>query len=100
MSDGALSWQQEGQTLKLSGELDRDSLLALWNVRQTALQGVSRLDVSGLRRVDSAGLAMLVHVQNEGRQLVLTGVTDRLHTLIALYNLRDIIATDEPVPAS
>ncbi|MBW7981629.1 lipid asymmetry maintenance protein MlaB [Enterobacillus tribolii] len=98
MSNGALSWQKEGQTLKLSGALDRDSLLALWDTRQSALQGVSLLDVSALQRVDSAGLAMLVHLQNEGRPLALSGITDRLRTLIALYNLSDIIVTDESAP--
>lgn len=99
MSGGALSWRQDGETLALSGALDRDSLMALWDDRHTVLAGITRLDLSALQRVDSTGLAMLVHLQNEplqpGRRLALIGATDRLQTLIALYNLRDVVVTED-----
>lgn len=62
------------------------------------MSGVTTLDVSGLERVDSSGLALLVHLREEASQqgsaLTIAGITDRLHTLIALYNLQDIIPTD------
>ncbi|CUX97027.1 lipid asymmetry maintenance protein MlaB [Candidatus Hoaglandella endobia] len=90
-----LSWQTQEQTLILQGELDRDTLLSLWPQRQQLLTGINFLDVSGLQRVDSAGVALMLHFYHHQRQsgcsLILTGVTDRLSTLIALYKLQDIL---------
>lgn len=90
-----LNWEHQPPRLILRGELDRETLLPLWNQRQTLMAGVNVIDVAGLERVDSAGLAMLVHLRAQAEQagatLSLTGVTDRLSTLIALYNLQDII---------
>jgi phospholipid transport system transporter-binding protein len=92
---GQLSWEHQPPRLILSGELDRETLLPLWNQRLTLMVGVNVVDVAGLERVDSAGLAMLVHLRELAEQggvsLSLTGMTDRLSTLIALYNLQDII---------
>lgn len=92
---GQLSWERQPPRLILRGELDRETLLPLWNQRQTLMADVNTVDVAGLERVDSAGLAMLVHLrelaEQSGRSLCVTGMTDRLSTLIALYNLQDII---------
>ncbi|QLK59678.1 lipid asymmetry maintenance protein MlaB [Enterobacteriaceae bacterium Kacie_13] len=94
MSD-ALRWECQPPLLTLQGCLDRETLLPVWDARKSLLAGVTRLDVSGLVRVDSSGLALLVHLRQEASQqggsLTLEGVTDRLSTLIALYNLQDII---------
>ncbi|MEN3261686.1 lipid asymmetry maintenance protein MlaB [Sodalis endosymbiont of Spalangia cameroni] len=90
-----LSWHAQGQTLILRGELDRDTLPTLWQQRQGLLDGIRFLDVSGLKRVDSAGVALMLHFyhqqQQRGATLALTGVTDRLRTLIALYKLQTIL---------
>lgn len=98
MTPNVLQWRSEEDTLKLIGILDRDSLMSFWDDRHTLLEGKKRLDLSVLARVDSAGLAMLVHVQNSpatgASPIVITGVSERLHTLIALYNLNDILITD------
>jgi len=92
---GELSWEHQPPRLILRGELGRETLLPLWNQRQTLMAGVNTIDVAGLARVDSAGLAMLVHLREQAEQggvtLSLTGVTDRLRTLITLYNLQNII---------
>ncbi|AVF36900.1 lipid asymmetry maintenance protein MlaB [Rahnella sikkimica] len=97
MSD-ALRWESQPPRLTLQGELDRETLVAFWDVRKKLMSGVTTLDVSGLERVDSSGLALLVHLREEASQqggsLTIAGITDRLHTLIALYNLQDIIPTD------
>ena len=94
MSD-ALRWECQPPLLTLHGDLDRETLLPVWDARKTLLAGVTRLDVSGLARVDSSGLALLVHLRQEasqqGASLTVEGITDRLSTLIALYNLQDII---------
>lgn len=92
---GTLSWESTSQSLILRGELDRETLLPLWKQREALLAGVQCIDVAQLERVDSAGLAMIVHFQEQARQqgitLTISGITDRLRTLIDLYNLQDII---------
>ena len=37
----SLSWMQTGDTLALSGELDQDVLLPLWEMREEAVKGVT-----------------------------------------------------------
>ena len=94
-----LSWQVEAKTLHLRGELDRETLLGLWQQRETAMQQIEVIDVSRLQRVDSAGLALLVHLrqiaQQQGATPVFSGITDKLHSLITLYNLQQIIVSAE-----
>ncbi|OVZ95376.1 lipid asymmetry maintenance protein MlaB [Yersinia alsatica] len=95
---GELSWQSQQETLVLQGELDRETLLPLWQQRETLLVGKTHIDVSQLQRVDSSGLALLVHFRElrskQGVSLTITGVSDRLSTLIELYNLRQIIPVE------
>lgn len=89
-----LSWTSQETTLALSGQLDRESLLPLWQQREALLAGKRTLDISALERVDSAGLALLTHVyqqQAKSGEFAIVGANDRLKTLIALYNLNDII---------
>ena len=92
-----LSWQVESHTLYLQGELDRETLIGLWQQRETAMQNVAVIDVSRLQRVDSAGLALLVHLrqiaQQQGTNPVFSGITDKLRSLITLYNLQQIIVS-------
>ncbi|MDR0806550.1 MAG: lipid asymmetry maintenance protein MlaB [Enterobacteriaceae bacterium] len=91
-----LNWPAENGELMLSGELDCDTLLPFWDIRQQILTAdIHTLNVSALSRVDSAGLAMLVHILDEAsvrqQPLTLIGVTAKLQMLIDLYNLRQII---------
>ncbi|KOC91309.1 lipid asymmetry maintenance protein MlaB [Winslowiella iniecta] len=92
-----LSWQVEASTLRLQGELDRETLLSLWEQRETVMKQIDTIDVSALDRVDSAGLALLVHLrqilQQQGKSPLFTGVTDKLSSLITLYNLQQIIVS-------
>ncbi|MEH2920731.1 lipid asymmetry maintenance protein MlaB [Samsonia erythrinae] len=90
----ALNWQAQGETLALTGDLDRETLLPFWQQREALIADKTTLDVSGLNRVDSAGLAVLVHVyqaQLSRGGMTIAGASDRLKTLIALYNLNEII---------
>lgn len=94
-----LSWQAEDDRLILRGELDRVTLLPFWEQREQALQGIRFLDVSRLDRVDSAGVALMLHLcemqARRGGMLRLTGVTEKLRTLITLYNLHNILPCAE-----
>ncbi|MDF2786466.1 MAG: anti-sigma factor antagonist [Pantoea eucrina] len=93
----SLRWQRSTDTLVLSGKLDRDTLLTLWQQRETVMQNINVIDVAALERVDSAGLALLVHLREmvrvQGSTPLFSGVTDKLHSLITLYNLQQIIVS-------
>lgn len=49
----SLSWMQTGDTLALSGELDQDVLLPLWEMREEAVKGIICIDLSRVSRVDT-----------------------------------------------
>ncbi|MEM8236798.1 lipid asymmetry maintenance protein MlaB [Morganella morganii subsp. sibonii] len=85
----ALTWEKQGETLTLKGELDRDTLLSFWNARQQQMNAVQTVDVSGLSHVDSAGLAMLVRLRGErpDAPFVLSGVSANLQMLMSLYGV-------------
>ncbi|EIC86668.1 lipid asymmetry maintenance protein MlaB [Serratia sp. M24T3] len=90
-----LHFESLQQCLILSGCLDRETLLPLWEQRESLLKGVTCIDVAQLERVDSSGLALLVHLRDlagkHGVELQISGITDRLRTLVELYNLQGII---------
>ncbi len=96
MTPGLLNWTVESGLLRLSGELERETLLPLWQQRDELMQQADAIDVSSLGRVDSAGLALLVHLRQivllRGKTPRFTGITDKLRSLITLYNLQEIIA--------
>lgn len=89
----SLTWMREGDKLVLVGELDQDVLNPLWDARVEAMKGVSCIDLNQISRVDTGGLALLLHLINEGKQqgnrISLAGVNDKVYTLALLYNLPD-----------
>ena len=89
-----LHWQCKESTLSLQGELVHNSLADLWQQRHQVLSGIRTVDLSQLSRVDSAGLALLVHftASYEAKDpLILQGVPPALRSLIVLYNLQGIL---------
>ena len=86
-----LRWSREGETLRLSGELDQDLLNPLWDKRQEAMQGVTLIDLTDVTRVDTAGIALLAHLvavgKKQGATVTLHGASDNVVTLAQLYNL-------------
>lgn len=64
----ALSFESEQQTLILRGELDRETLQPLWRQRDALMADKTAIDVAQLERVDSAGLALLLHLQEQQRE--------------------------------
>ncbi|MBE5252737.1 lipid asymmetry maintenance protein MlaB [Mixta mediterraneensis] len=93
----SLRWQRNASTLLLSGELDRNTLLSLWQQRETLIKDVDVINVAALDRVDSAGLALLVHLREiaraQGTTPRFSGISDKLQSLITLYNLQQIIVS-------
>lgn len=90
-----LAWELNETTLYLTGTLDRDSLMPFWDKKDSSLERIESIDVSGLKHVDSTGLAMLVRLKGEfqakNRSLNITGVSDNLNTLIELYGVQGVI---------
>ena len=86
-----LSWSRDGDRLALLGELDQDVLNPLWDARTEVMTGVTCIDLHGVTRVDTAGVALLVHLveqgKKQGNEVVLAGVSESVNTLAALYNL-------------
>jgi phospholipid transport system transporter-binding protein len=88
---GSLRWVREDNLLRLVGELDQDFLVPLWEARVEATQGVETLDLSLVSRVDTAGVALLIHlislIKRQGQKVNLIGVNEKTKTLVQLYNL-------------
>lgn len=83
----------DGHQYDLSGRLDRDTVPAFWRQRDQWLPDAAALslDLSALSRVDSAGMAMLLHLdkqlRNQGQQVRYQGVPEQLKLLLKLSNL-------------
>ena len=88
---GSLRWAREEDLLRLEGELDQDFLVPLWEARAEATQGVGTIDLSAVTRVDTAGVALLIHlieeIKRQGHRVNLVGVSEKMNTLVQLYNL-------------
>ena len=86
-----LSWTREGERLALQGELDQDVLNPLWDARVEAMMGITCIDLQGISRIDTAGVALLIHLidqgKKQGNQVSLEGISENLRTLAELYNL-------------
>jgi phospholipid transport system transporter-binding protein len=87
----SLRWTREGGRLSLQGELDQDFLVPLWNVREEVTQGIETIDLSAITRVDTAGVALLMHlvagIRQQGTSVNIVGKSEKMNTLVQLYNL-------------
>lgn len=89
-----LTWEQKGQMLILTGELDRDTLPDFWQQRNQLLKGINAINVSQLSHIDSTGLAMFIRLKSEQQsenKWVFEGISERFKTLIRLYKLEDFM---------
>ena len=77
----SLSWMQTGDTLALSGELDQDVLLPLWEMREEAVKGITCIDLShycpAWIRVDWHCCSILSIWRKAGQQRDASGVNDK-----------------------
>lgn len=100
----SLSWKAEAETLRLRGELDLETLIPLWKQRKITMVGIRYVDVSGLTRVDSAGIALMLHLcelrRTQGNTLTFVGISNRLNTLIILYQLENILPCGDTILSS
>lgn len=86
---------RDGEALVFSGPLDRAAATVLWPQVQRLLEGVRRLDLTAVPRIDSAGLALLAEiaaVAGPAGGVALTGKPAGLDELRAAYRLRDTLS--------
>jgi len=90
-----INWRIESHSLILEGELTHQSLLPLWQTRESILGSVTSIDVSGLTHVDSSGLALILQFISDAEKrkelIEIKGITSNLETLITLYNVKPMV---------
>lgn len=86
-----LDWGVAEETLSLTGELTQETLNPLWRARDGVIRNIKRIDLSQVLRVDTSGLALLIHLialaKKRGNTVILDGVSEKALTLARLYNL-------------
>lgn len=83
------SLSRTGDTLVFTGALDRAAATALWPQAVGRLDGVRRLDLSAVPRIDSAGLALLAEIAARAGGVEVGGAPAGLKELRAAYRLQD-----------
>ena len=95
MSQG--QWQQSTDGYALSGELTRETVPQLWSFLQCWEPNQTELNVSlqQVKRVDSAGMAMLIHLIQHAKKsnchIMLGFVPNQLQTLFQLSNIESML---------
>lgn len=87
-----------GGRFRVSGELDFANVPGLWESSRAALGDVTdaSIDFSGVARVDSAGLALVVEwrrwAADGGRRLTFANVPEKLLALARISELESLLA--------
>jgi phospholipid transport system transporter-binding protein len=93
-ADRAASLARDGDALRISGALLAATVPGLWRLaRGQALHGVTRFDLRGVDRVDSAGVALLAELAARcDGEVALEGDPAGLPELCAAYRLSPSLA--------
>ncbi|GIU23224.1 STAS domain-containing protein [Shewanella schlegeliana] len=88
------TFTQQGIYCSVSGRLDQDAVLSLWNGRSSILDpDTAFLQLSGIEYCDSAGVAFLLELVSifatKGATLKLISPSEQLKKFILLYDLND-----------
>lgn len=78
--------------LMFDGVLTRPVIASAWRQAQPLLSGTQRLDVTGVSRIDSAGLAMLAALAKQAKITVIAGEPAGYADLRAAYRLNESLA--------
>lgn len=82
IATASASVRRDGDALVFTGVLDRAAVPAVWKACMPLLAGITRLELSAVDRVDSAGVALLAELS--GR----TGITSVKGSPAGLAELR------------
>ncbi len=89
--------ERDGDTLHVRGELDFDSVADLWATSEATIQAESIrwIDLSGVRRSNSAGVALLVEWLRQARRhqqkLAFVNIPVQMRAIIAIADLDAIL---------
>lgn len=88
------SFQQQGIICAISGCLDQQAVISLWNDRHCLLDvDTAFLQLSNIEYCDSAGVAFLLELVSifavRGASLKLVSASEQLKKFIVLYDLND-----------
>lgn len=87
----------DGDTLHVQGDLDFDSVVGLLAATETlfADTSLSRIDLSGVSRSNSAGVALLVHwlrqARRHERELVFVNIPAQMWSIIQIADLDTLL---------
>lgn len=76
-----------GETLRFGGALLRGDIAALWPQVPAALDGVTRIDLTAVERIDSAGLALVSLLATRCGTVAIDGSPEGFAELRAAYRL-------------
>ncbi len=81
------SLQRESEALRFRGDLLVGAIAGLWKPALALLPGVRRFDLTGVGRVDSAGVALLAELAQRAGAVAIEGDPIGLTSLRAAYRL-------------
>ena len=93
----AATAEREGDTLRVRGDLDFDSVAALWNATESLLADdpPARIDLQGVSHANSAGVALLVawlgQVQRRQQTVMFVNVPAQMRAIIEVADLDTVL---------
>lgn len=94
---GVATAERDGDTLRVAGELDFDSVAALWAATRAMLaaEPIRRIDLGGVQRSNSAGVAILIQWLRQARRhqakLVLVNLPAQMRAIVRAVDLEDVL---------
>ncbi|MDG4554335.1 MAG: STAS domain-containing protein [Candidatus Competibacter sp.] len=88
---------RDGDTLRVRGELDFDSVADLWEATEALFAGAAplRIDLSGVKRSNSAGVALLAQwvcqARRHRRELLFVGIPAQMRAIIRVADLETVL---------
>ena len=101
---GVATIERNGKTLSVHGELDFDAVAGLSDAAEPlfATDPPTHIDLSGVIRANSAGIALLVEwlfqARHHGQELTFINVPAQMRAIIALADLDSILPLHESAP--
>jgi len=91
------SAERDGDTLHVHGELDFDSVAHLWETTGSLFRAepIHRIDLSGVQRSNSAGVALMVEWLRQARRrqwpLAFVNIPDQMRAIIKVAELETVL---------
>jgi len=93
----AATVERDGDTHSVRGELDFDSVPDVWEMTEPLLaaESIQRIDLSGVRRANSAGVALLVEwlrqARSRQRELVFVNLPAQMEAIVRTVDLDGVL---------